>query len=215
MVLRHWVILAVIGFALGASQYVTGTAYADLATDAAALPDRVMGNADAPVTIIEYASLTCNHCAQFHSDSFDKLKTNYIDAGKVRFIFRDFPIDGVALRVAAVARCMPESSYHPFISLLFKNQAAWIKPEVEDKVKAAAQYAKLGGLNDVDAKACAANEKLLDAIVAAKTHATEKYKIESTPSFVFNDGVEILSGARPYDDFVKVIERLIAEAKKK
>lgn len=215
MALRHWIILAVVSFALGASQYVTSNAYADLATDAATLSDRVIGDAAAPVTVIEYASLTCTHCAQFQNDTFDKLKTNYIDTGKVRFIFRDFPIDGIALRVAAVARCMPESSYHPFISILFKNQAAWIKPEIEDKVKAASQYAKLGGLNDADAKACAANEKLLDALVAAKTQATEKYKIGATPSFVFNDGVEMFSGARPYEDFVTVLDRLIANAKKK
>ncbi|MGB4100850.1 MAG: DsbA family protein [Alphaproteobacteria bacterium] len=215
MVLRHWIIMALIGLTLGASQYVTSAAYADLATDAAALPDRSIGKADAPVTIIEYASLTCNHCAQFQNDTLEKLKANYIDTGKARLIFRDFPIDGIALRVAAVARCMPEASYHPFISILYKNQAAWIKPEVEDKVKAATQYAKLGGLNDADAKACAANEKLLDAIVAAKTHATEKYKIESTPTFVFNDGAEVLSGARPYEDFVKILDRLLAEAKKK
>lgn len=208
MTLRHWIVMAVVGITLGASQYVTSTAYADLATDAAALPERSLGSATAPVTIVEYASLTCSHCAAFQNETFDKIKTNYIDTGKVRFVFRDFPLDGTALRAAAMARCMPEASYHPFISILFKNQDAWFKSG--DQVKAAAQYAKLGGLNDADAKACATNEKLLDAIVAAKTQATEKYKIEATPSFLFNDGVEILSGAHVYDDFAKTIDRLIA-----
>jgi len=171
--------------------------------------DRALGKADAPVTIVEYASLTCSHCGDFHRDTFEKLKETYIDTGKVRLIFRDFPLDGLSLQAAAIARCMPEESYFPFIGVLYKNQQKWISSA--DPIKSLTQYAQLGGLSEEKAKSCMENKDLLDGIVAGRTTGQQDFGIEATPSFVFNGGAEKLSGALPFDRFSATIDKLLAK----
>jgi protein-disulfide isomerase len=183
------------------------------ATIAAAikLPERALGKVDAPVTIIEYASLTCGHCAQFHTETLPQLKEKFIDTGKVRLVFRDYPLDGIALRAAAVARCMPESSYFGYLSTLFKNQEQW--RSAEDVTKPLVQLARLGGLSGEDAEACVASEPLMDAIAAARLQADKDYQIQSTPSFVFNGGAAKLLGAQPISVFAETIEKLLPKTK--
>src|SRR5690242_10306505 len=112
---RFFAFIVTLGTVLAA-----GFAYA---ADAPALPDRVLGKADAPVTVDEYVSLTCPHCAVFYNDVLPSLEKKYVDTGKVKFILHDLPNSGIALKAAALARCMPEDEFYPFIRTLFKNQA--------------------------------------------------------------------------------------------
>ena len=174
----------------------------------AVIPERVLGKADAPITVQEFVSLTCSHCAEFYNDILPELKTKYVETGKVKFILRDFPLDGVGLRAAALARCMPEEQFYPFVSILFKNQKQWAfadKPE-----QTLLQYAKLGGLAEEKAKACLNNADTQDALANMRTAYTEKYNIEATPTFVINDGAEKLTGARPASEFAAIFDRLLA-----
>jgi len=201
------------GLVLALGLGLGGGASAMTPDEAMALPDRVLGKASAPVTIIEYASLTCGHCAAFQTETLPKLKEKYIETGKVKLIFRDYPLDGIALRAAAVARCMPEASFHAYIGLLFKNQNEW--RGVDDPIKPLAQYARLGGLSSADAEACAKSDKLMDAIAAGRLKADQLYQVESTPSFVFNEGKDKIAGAVPFEQFVEKIEALLATAQKK
>lgn len=173
------------------------------------IPERVLGKADAPITVEEYVSLTCSHCATFYNDILPELEKRYVNSGKVKFILRDFPLDGTALKAAAVARCMPEDEFYPFVKILYKNQANWAFNGQADTVLI--QYAKLGGLNQDRAKACMTDTKTQDALIAGRTASAEKQHIEATPTFIINNGVEVLKGAQPVDVFAKVFDRLLAD----
>lgn len=176
------------------------------------VPERVLGKADAPVTIEEFASLTCPHCADFYTQTLPELEKRYIETGKVKIIFRDFPLDGTGLKAAALARCMPKEQYYPFITTLYKNLMAWaMSPNPEEILM---QYAKLGGLPADKAKACLSDNAMFDAIVAVRTHATEVYGIDATPVFILNNGAEKINGAKSLDDFTAAIERVLAAKKK-
>ena len=177
----------------------------------AAIPERVLGKKDAPVTIQEFASLTCSHCAEFTVTILPELEKRYVDTGKVRFIFRDFPLDGIALKASAVAHCMPAEQFYPFVNVLYKNLEQWAFSKNPEQVLM--QYAKLGGLAEEKAKACLQDPKKLDELVAARTAAQQKYDIDATPTFIFNDGKEKLVGAQKLEEFTAVIDRLL-EAKK-
>lgn len=191
---------------------LSGAVFALTPDEAAALPERALGKADAPVSIIEYASLSCGACAHFHEDTFPQLKEKYIDTGKVKLIMRDYPNSPPALRAAAIARCMPESSYFAYMGMLFKNQKDWVASD--DPVKLLTQYAKLGGLNSADAEACATSDKLMDAITAAMLKADQYYFVASTPTFILNEGKDKIVGAAPFEQFAAKIETLLAIAAK-
>ena len=197
---------------LGIFLTVGGAAQAEEVAKDALVPERVLGNADAPITVEEFVSLTCSHCASFNNDILPELKAKYVETGKVKFILRDFPLDGIALRAAALARCMPKEQFYPFITVLFKNQAQWAFGG--NPTQAMIQYAKLGGLGEEKAKACADDAKLMDAIAANIDVYRQKYAIQATPSFVINDGKETLRGAVAVGDFTAVFDKLLAEAKK-
>lgn len=208
MMIRMKTCLAVAALALAMTGFFAAPAAALTPDEAAALPERSLGSATAPVTIIEYASLTCGHCAQFHTQILPQLKERYIDTGKVRLVFRDYPLDGGALRAAAVARCMPESTYHAYIAMLFKSQADWAANQ--DPGKVLVQYAKLGGLSGADAEACVASDKLMDAIAEGRLKADQYYDIKSTPTFILNEGKAKIVGAAPIEQFAEKIEALLA-----
>lgn len=181
-------------------------AHAQAPTLETMLADRVIGKPDAPVTIIEYASLTCHHCAAFHKDTLPKLKTEWLDTGKAKLIFRDFPLDGLALRAAMVARCMPEERYFPVIDVLFRNQETWAR--ARDPVAALGGTARLSGLSQEAFDACLKNEPLQKGILTKAFEGQQQHKIESTPSFVV--GKETLSGSLPYEDFDRVLKKAAA-----
>ncbi len=157
-----------------------------------------MGNPDAPVKIKEFASLSCSHCAEFHTGTFPEVKKELIDTGKVYFEFVNFPLNSSAMDGALIALCMPEERYHQFISFLFEQQAKWAFDA--DYQKILKQNAKLLGASEEKLDACLADEAKKLAIVAQMQEAKEKYHIESTPSFVINE-TETFSGALSFKDF--------------
>jgi len=174
---------------------------------AARLADRTLGSPTAPVTIIEYASFTCPHCANFHNVNLKDLKARYIDTGKVKLIFRDYPLDGLALRASAVARCAPEPAYFGFVEVLFKSQATWAAGGGARSIGALEQIARLGGISKADFDACMANEALLDGILKVRQDATTTYKVESTPSFII--GGKTYAGDMTIDELAAIIEPLL------
>ncbi|HTZ79651.1 MAG TPA: DsbA family protein [Stellaceae bacterium] len=164
--------------------------------------DRILGKPDAPITIFEYASLTCPHCAEFDRETLPKLKESWIDTGKARLIFRDFPLDGTALKAAILARCSPPSEFYSFIDVLFRSQQSWA---VSSDLNAALEkIAKLGGLSDETFNACMKNDDLQKQIVAERYQAEKQYGVDSTPTFFIN-GVKFV-GAQPFSEFDKALQ---------
>ena len=150
--------------------------------------DKVLGSADAPITIIEYASLTCPHCAAFHAQVLPQLKTEHIDKGEVRLVYRDFPLDGAGLQAAQLARCAPDDKrYFGLIDTLFKLQGQW--SSASDPTAALTQIGALAGMNKETVDACFANEELNKTIITRRQEAEAKFGVRSTPTFVINGQV--------------------------
>ena len=149
-----------------------------------AVGDMELGAKDAPVTIIEYASMTCSHCANFHMGPFKELKAKYIDTGKVRIIFREFPFDPVALQASMLARCVGEKRYFGMLNVLFKSQAKWANSS--EPQQALAKIARLGGFTEARFKACMTNQDLADMILKSRLNGSKKFGVDSTPSFIVN-----------------------------
>jgi protein-disulfide isomerase len=170
--------------------------------------ERVIGKADAPVTIIEYASLTCPHCAHFDKEIFPKVKEQLIDTGKARLIFRDYPLDSFALKAAMMARCADPDKYFNLIDVIFKSQDRWIK--AQDPIKALTQLGTLAGMDEKYINSCMNNSELESFILNGVSRAQGNYKVEATPTFVFNSGEEKFSGAQEVDEFVKTVNKLTA-----
>lgn len=175
-----------------------------------ALAPRTYGNAEAPVKIIEYASLTCSHCAHFFNDTFPELKAKYIDTGKVFFEYRDFPLNDPALKASIAARCLPEDKYEGFISLLYKTQDHWAG--TVDYMASLRQNAKLAGMSDETFDACQAEKKIQLGIADGMQAAQDKWKISATPTFIVNDGAETISGAVPLTEFERVFRKVTNNA---
>ena len=148
-----------------------------------ALPDMALGNADAPVTIVEYASMTCPHCAHFHATVLPELKTKYIDTGKVRLIFREFPFDPRAEAGFMLARCSNDK-YFPMIDVLFRQQQNWAS--VENAKDALLQISKLAGFSQESFEACLTDQKLLEDVRAVQKRGADEFKVDSTPTFFIN-----------------------------
>jgi protein-disulfide isomerase len=162
--------------------------------------DMVMGKANAPITIIEYSSLTCPHCAKFHMDTFPKVKSEWIDTGKAKLIFRDLPWDPRALAAAMVAHCSGVR-YFGFLNTFFGTQAQWAgSPAALDAIKT---IAKLGGMPDDQVEKCLDDNGLLNEINARKEDGMNRYKVDSTPSFII--GGKLYSGDMAYDEFAKLL----------
>ena len=182
----------------------------------AVVPERVLGKVDAPVTVLEFVSLTCPHCGEFTTDILPEIEKRYVDTGKVKFILRDFPLDGMALKAASLARCMPAEQFYPFVTVLYKNLPQWaFNAAGPDPILI--QYAKLGGLDGDVAKACLNDTKIQDAIVAERTTANQKYNVEATPTFVISngtpDGEQKITGARSVADFSALLDKALAGKK--
>ncbi|MEW9806916.1 DsbA family protein [Mesorhizobium marinum] len=148
-----------------------------------ALPEMSLGKADAPVTIVEYASMTCPHCAHFHETTLPELKAKYIDTGKARLIFREFPFDPRAEAGFMLARCSKDN-YFPMIDVLFKQQRGWAA--VDNAKDALLQISKLAGFSQESFEACLTDQKLLDDVRAVQKRGSEEFKVDSTPTFFIN-----------------------------
>jgi protein-disulfide isomerase len=145
--------------------------------------DVVLGAENAPVTVIEYASMTCGHCANFSVKTFPELKKRYIDTGKVRFIFREFPLDPLAAAGFMLARCAGKEKYMPLIETLFAKQAEWVVQKPLEPLKA---IAKQVGFTEQSFEQCLANQKVLDSIQTVRDQAAQKLGVNSTPTFFIN-----------------------------
>jgi len=179
----------------------------DAAKELAVQPsDRILGKADAPITIIEYASLTCPHCAHFDVTVLPKLKEKWIDTGKAKLILRDYPLDEPALRAAMVARCAPADRFYPLIDTFFAQQEQWVTSR--DYRAALEKLVKLGGMSEKEFKACISDKKLEDQVAQSRLTASQQLGVDATPTFFINgkkfDGAptveafdQALSGAAP------------------
>lgn len=170
-----------------------------------ALPDKILGSADAPVTMVEYSSLTCPHCASFHNGAFKELKKKYIDTGKIRYITREFPLDPLAAGGAMLARCAPNDNFHAMNDLLFETQRTWATSP--DPAAALLKLAKQIGFTQENFTKCLQDQKLLDNIRAVSQRGSEKFGIDSTPSFIING--ELHRGALSIEDIDKIVAPLI------
>jgi protein-disulfide isomerase len=170
----------------------------------------VMGNAKAPVTVIEYVSLTCPHCAHFHTETFPQVKKAYVDTGKVRFLVRDFPLDSLAMAGAVVARCVPADKGYRLFDLLMKNQESWVSDQ--KPIEPLRRHAKDAGIAESEVDACLQNRALVTALAEQRQKSGETYNIEATPSFFIGD--EDIQGDPAFADIAAAIDRQLAKAKK-
>jgi protein-disulfide isomerase len=167
--------------------------------------DIVIGDPKAPVTVIEYASLSCPHCANFHKNSLPRLKSEFIDAGKVRFIFRDFPFDGVGLAGAMLARCTGPEKFHDVIETLFLEQQQWAFSN--DPEAALIALSKRYGFTQETFGACLQNQKIYDGVLAGRQRAHEIFGVDSTPT-IFINGARY-RGALPPDDLAAAVKEAL------
>jgi protein-disulfide isomerase len=169
-----------------------------------ALGEMVLGAANAPVTIIEYASMTCSHCAHFATTTMPELKKRYIDTGKVRYMLREFPLDPLAAAGFMLARCAAKDNadkYYAIIDTLFHQQATWV---VQKPIPPLQAIGRQAGLSEQDFNACLANQSMLDKIEAMRKNATDKLGVNSTPTFFVNG--EKITGDVSLDDLEKKME---------
>lgn len=164
--------------------------------------EMAIGRADAPVTIIEFASMTCPHCAKFHQTVLPRIKAELVETGKVRLIYRDFPLDGLALRAAMLARCGGADRFFAFADVIYAQQAQWAR--AADPQAALRQLGRLGGLSDQEIDACLADRGLEDAVMRSRLDGQQKFQIDSTPAFLIN-GVRF-RGATEFDALRKAVE---------
>jgi protein-disulfide isomerase len=168
------------------------------------LDDIVMGSPTAPVTIIEYASMTCPHCAHFAVETFPKLKEKYIDTGKVKYIMREYPLDGLAAAAFMLARCAGPDKYYPMIETLFAEQRKWA---VREPLPPLLAIAKQAGFTQQTFDACINDKEMLNKIQQVRNRGQQKFKVEATPTFYING--ERYSGALSMEDLDKAIAPLV------
>lgn len=148
------------------------------------MEDMSLGDPDAPVKIVEYMSMTCPHCADFHNDTFKRIVADYVDTGKVQFIVREFPFDPRATAAAMLARCAPDDKFFPMVDVLMRQQANWAR--AQDAASALFDISKLAGFTQESFEACLTNQKLVDDVNAVRKKAAEEFGVNSTPTFLIN-----------------------------
>jgi protein-disulfide isomerase len=179
-----------------------------LVTSAAEPSEQALGDTNAPVTMIEYASLTCPHCAHFHNEVLPDLKERYIETGKVRLVYRDFPLDERALMAATLAHCAGPERYFGFLDVLFQTQNGWAR--ADDPVAALKKLGKLGGMSDEQMDQCLADQQLADGILQTRLDGQNQHDVRSTPTLVIND--EVYAGSRSIEELSAVIDPLLSDS---
>ena len=170
------------------------------------LPDMALGPANATVTITEYASMTCPHCSAFNETVFPKIKSEYIDTGKVRYVFREFPLDIKAAAGSMLARCIAKDDsgkYFAVIDMLFKQQNDWV---LKNTTETLTRIGKQAGLSQQAVEDCLKDQALLDKIAADQKYANDVLKVDSTPTFFING--EKIKGETSFEEFDKKIKSL-------
>jgi protein-disulfide isomerase len=170
--------------------------------------DRILGNPDAPITIVEYASLTCPHCAHFTNDVLPELKKKWIDTGKAKLVLRDYPLDEPALRAAMIARCAPPDRFYAYTDMFFGSQEKWVT--ARDYRDALARLVKLGGMSREEFDNCLKNTALENKIVEGRLTASKELDVNSTPTFFIN-GTKF-TGAPTVEEFDKALSGLAAKS---
>ena len=167
----------------------------------------IYGDLKAPVTIFEYASLTCNHCASFHTEVLPKIKEAYIDKSLVKLVYRDYPLDGLAMAGAMLARCAPSGRGKAMLNLLFNQQLSWITSK--NPIEPLKQYSKFAGMNENQVDSCLKNEEIMTAIRTEQEKANNLYTITSTPTF-FIEGVKV-EGNMGFKYMAEIIDEKLSE----
>lgn len=165
--------------------------------------DRILGNPNAPITVIEYASMTCSHCRDFHQKTLPTLKKDWIDTGKARYILRDLPWDNLALGMSKVARCVPPANYYPMVDALFAAQETIMRGV--DTLGEIKKVARLGGLDSAAVEACVKSEPLHAQVLGSKETALKELGVQGTPT-IFVNGIKV-DGAVRYDVLRKAMEQ--------
>jgi protein-disulfide isomerase len=164
-----------------------------------------LGDANAPVTVVEYASLSCSHCAEFSNSTFSQVKERYIDTGKVRFIFREFPFDGVAMAGSMIARCASDDKYFPIVKAFFEQQASI--HSAASPLEWLQNFGKQVGFTEESLNACLSNRELEANLGAVRDRAAEKFNVSSTPTFFING--KIVRGGMTIEEFANEVEPLL------
>jgi protein-disulfide isomerase len=196
------------GAVLATSAWLAAPASADIAAPGGELAEQSFGSEQAPVTVIEYASLTCHHCRDFHVEEWPRIKKAYVDTGKVRFILREFPLDPLATAGFMLARCSGDLRWYSVVDLLYRNDDAWA--HVPDPVAGLQGLMSMAGMKPDVFEQCLRNEDLLQKIGNVKARG-QKEGVNSTPTFFVNG--EKHAGGFTLESFAKLVDPLIAKAR--
>ena len=171
--------------------------------------DFVIGNEDAKITIIEYASLSCSHCADFHVNTLETLKKEYIDTRKVRMVFRDYPFNYPALLGSMVLRCIPENYRYDYMNALFKLQPDWVNKKNKKTIQELYKIMQSGGMTKDEYDACIYNTELENEILKGVMEAQNQFNIKSTPSFIING--KLIEGNKSIKEFRQIIDKILSQ----
>ncbi len=171
--------------------------------------DFTIGDTNAPITIIEYASMSCSHCANFHNNTLEKLKIEYIDTGKVKFVFRDFPFNYPALLGSMMMRCIPNDLRYTYMNALYKLQKTWVDRENSVTKQELYKIMQSGGMTKDDFEACISNVDIENEILTGLMLAQKEFNIRSTPSFLING--ELIEGNKSIKEFRQIIDKILSE----
>lgn len=167
--------------------------------------ERPIGLETAPVTVIEYHSLTCGNCARFHTEIFPAIRRTYVDTGRVRFVLRDYPLDRIALEAAILAHCAGPDRYQTFISALYQDKERWAHSA--DPLSDLRRIGVLGGVPNERFEACRSNRAFVDAILAMRLGGDREYRVSGTPTFVINGNVH--TGVLTFEQFARIVDPLL------
>ncbi|MBO5442245.1 MAG: DsbA family protein [Alphaproteobacteria bacterium] len=167
----------------------------------------ILGQENAPITIYEYSSFGCFHCADFHLDTLPQLEKDFINTGKVKLVFASFPLDKKSMQAAMLSECIPQENYHAFLNTVFKNQREWGLSLRSDKILS--EYASLNGITKEKALECMKDDKIAKEIVEGRQEAIDKLKIQGTPAFLIisDEGKEVIHGAPSYQALKALLEK--------
>jgi len=171
--------------------------------------DLVIGDKNAPITIIEYASLSCSHCANFHKNTLPDIKKEYVDTGKVRFVFRNFPYDPPSLMGSVILKCVPKDVRYDYMNALFLLRKNWV---ISDNAKSTQELYKImqsGGMSKEDFNNCLERDDLANQIIKGRIDVQNEFNIQSTPSFLINGNLE--QGNKSVKEFRQIIDKILSE----
>ena len=171
--------------------------------------DFIIGDKSAPITVIEYSSLSCNHCANFHLNTLPQLIKEYVDTGKIKIVFRDFPLNYPALMGSMVLQCIDSNIRYDYLSLLYILQSKWVKPEPEIAQKEVFKIVQASGMTKDQFESCLNNEDQRKKILRGLVNAQNEFTIGTTPSFLING--TLLEGNKSMKDFKKILDPLLLE----